>query len=92
MPDRVIESHGQWQWSLVISDGEVAARCGVPYDGVLTYSTKDRPNRADKTSEYQLDVQEVVERYVDESETDATVDELLARVRAALEEVEDARE
>ena len=83
--DTVIESHGQWQWTLAVADGDVIARVGIPYDGVLTYSTEGRPNRADTNSEYQLPAREVVRRYVVESETDHDVDELLERVQGVLD-------
>lgn len=35
----------------------------MPYDGQRIYSTEDRPNRADKSSEYRLSVEEVLERH-----------------------------
>jgi len=84
--DAVIESHGQWQWTLAVSGDVVTARVGIPYDGVLTYSTADKENRSDKNSVYQLEAREVVERYVEHSETERGVDDLLADVRAALDE------
>jgi len=82
--DTVIEDHGMWQWTLAVSGGNVIARVGIPYDGVLTFSTESRPNTADTNSEYQLDIHEVVRRYVKESETEHDVDDLLERVQEAL--------
>ena len=73
-------------WSLLVDRGEVLAVRTVPYDGQLYYSTEDRPNRADKNSEYRLDARDVVQRYVTESDTDAAFGELIDRVQAALGE------
>lgn len=84
MTETVIEDLGKWQFALVVTDGEVTARCGVPYDGTLYYSTRDCPNRADRNSEYQLNAREVVRRYVDESQTERDFGLLIDRVQAAL--------
>jgi len=87
MSETTIEDLGKWQWSLVVTDdGEVAARSSVPHDGVLTYSTRERANRADKNSEYQLAAREVVERYVHYSETGRDADDLLDAVQEALDD------
>jgi len=83
--DTVIEGHGMWQWTLAVTNGDMIARVEIPYDGVLTYSTQDRPNNPHKNSEYQLSAREVVRRYVVERETDHDVDDLLERVQEALD-------
>lgn len=71
-------------WSLLVEDGDVIAIKTVPHDGALRYSTEDRPNRADKNSEYQLNARTVIRRYVQESSTRATFGELIDDVNIAL--------
>jgi len=71
-------------WSLFVEDGDVVAIKTIPYDGALRYSTEDRPNRADKRSEYQLDERTVVRRYVEESTTDTSFGDLIDDVQKAL--------
>jgi len=62
--DITIEEDGDSGWSLVVTeDAEVEARKTTPYDGVRYFSTVDRPNRTDKTSQFQLGVGDVVRRY-----------------------------
>jgi hypothetical protein len=86
--DTVIENHGKWGWTLAVTaTDEVVARQPIPHDGALVYSTKDWPNREGKYSEYQLKDREVIQRFVAESETDATVEALIDDVQAALGEV-----
>jgi len=81
----VIDSCGRWDWSLrVTDDGDVVARRPVKFDGATVYSTEHRPNSIRKSSLYQLDTREVVERYIHESDTEMTVGELLDRVQVVL--------
>ncbi len=78
-PNRVvIEDHGTWNWTLIVRDGEVLAVKAIPHEGQLIYSTEDKPNRAHKNSEFQLDVSEVVRRYVKKSRTHSAKDQLYA--------------
>jgi hypothetical protein len=52
------------RWTLrVYQDGVVVTSRTIPYDGQRYYSTEDRPNRADKSSQYKLSVEEVIERH-----------------------------
>jgi len=86
--DRVIESHGEWDWSLVVTrDGIVAAQKPIKHDGVLTFSTEDRPSKPRARSQHRLTVDEVIEQYVTRSNTDRPAVELLDDVVAALEDV-----
>lgn len=82
--DTVIEDRGKWEWSLVVSGDDVIARLPVAYDGATIYSTQERQNSPHKASEYGLDARDVVRRYVDESDTDRTFDELIDEVQTAL--------
>ncbi|SDG44499.1 hypothetical protein [Halorientalis regularis] len=85
---RVIENHGEWDWSLVVTEsGIVAARKPIKHDGVLTFSTADRrvPDRA--RSQARLTVDEVIHQYVTRSSSDTPAVELLDDVVAALEDV-----
>jgi hypothetical protein len=51
-------------WTLrVCQDGVIVTSRTIPYDGQRSYSTEDRPNRADESSIYRLDVEEVIERH-----------------------------
>lgn len=75
-------------WSLLVDRGDVVAVRTVPYEGQVIYSTEDRPNRADRTSEHQLDAREVVRRFVDEGDTDRAFGDLIDDVQVALGEVE----
>lgn len=81
----VIDSCGRWDWSLrVTDDGDVVARRPVKFDGATMFSTEQRANSLRKSSLYQLDAREVVERYVRESDTDRSVGDLIDRVQVAL--------
>jgi len=71
-------------WSLLVDRGNVLAVRTVPYDGQLYYSTEDRPNRADKNSEFGLSAREVVRRYVKIAETDRVFGDLVDDVQVAL--------
>jgi hypothetical protein len=52
------------RWTLqVAADGVVSTSRSVPYSGQRCFSTEDRPNRADKSSEYRLSVEEVLGRH-----------------------------
>lgn len=52
------------RWTLnVAADGVVSTSRTVPYSGQRSFSTEDRPNRADKSSEYRLSVEEVLDRH-----------------------------
>jgi hypothetical protein len=50
-------------WSLLVDDGDVMAVRQIPYDGQEYRSTESRPNRADKRSQFQLAMDEVVAHY-----------------------------
>lgn len=81
----VIDSCGRWDWSLrVTDDGDVVARRPVKFDGATVFSTERRANHPRKSSLYQLDVREVVKRYVHESDTDRPTGALLDDVQVAL--------
>ena len=71
-------SLGVWE------DGVVTAIRTVPYDGQRRYSTEDRPNRSDKSSQFRLSVDEVLAEYVERGEPGVSVDELRRRVLAVL--------
>ena len=60
---RFIERGKPGEWSLLVKGADVLAVRSIPHLGQRYYSTEDRPNRPDKQSQYQLDVEEVVERY-----------------------------
>jgi len=75
---------GAGDWSLLVRGDDVMAVRTVPHDGQLYYSTERRRNRADKSSEFQLDVDEVVERYAERSGTETPIPELLEDVERAL--------
>jgi len=81
----VIDTCGRWDWSLrVTADGDVVARRPVKFDGATVYSTEHRRNSIRKSSLYQLDTREVVERYVHEADTERTVGGLLDDIQVAL--------
>lgn len=87
MPTETIERGDEvGDWSLLVDRGEILAVRTVPYDGQLIYSTEDRPNRADKNSEYGLDARAVVRRYVEESDTERAFEALIDRVQITLAE------
>ena len=86
--DRVIEDHGQWDWSLrVTPTGDVIARRPIEYDGVLTFSTEDRPVSDRARSQTRLTVEQVLVRYTTRADTESPKVELLEQVIAALEDV-----
>jgi hypothetical protein len=83
------------RWSLKVCDnGIVQTSRTVPYNGTRTYSTQDRPNRADKSSQFRLSLEEVLDRHaeacidagepVEDGERDDYVAALHERVRAVL--------
>lgn len=76
------------RWTLrVYEDGVVQTSRTVPYDGQRYYSTEDRRNRADKSSEYRLSVEEVLDRHAAECEKrggEVPIDTLRERVLAVL--------
>ena len=89
MTGTVIEDLGKWDWRLEVEpDGRVVARQPIPYDGVLIYSTEDRPNKPRARSEFGLGAREVVRRYARASDTDRTFGELIDAVQVALGRVE----
>lgn len=82
--DTVIEDLGKWDWSLVVTvNNEVVARQPIPHDGVLTFSTKDRPTSSRANSQHRMAETRVVEQYATRSDTDREYDELLRAVREA---------
>ena len=72
------------EWSLLVKGDDILAVRQIPHDGQVYLSTEDRPNRAGKQSEYQLDVEEVLERYAARSATETPVVDLLEDVRRAI--------
>lgn len=50
-------------WSLLVDDGDVLAVRQIPFDGQEYRSTENRPNRADKRSQFKLAMDEVVAHY-----------------------------
>ena len=88
--DLVIEDLGEWDWSLVVTpDADVAARKPIKHDGVLTFSTEDRPTSSRARSQTRLTVEAVIERYVSHAATKTPKIQLLEDVVAALESVRD---
>jgi len=76
-------------WRLVVEEGELVARRSVPYDGVLRFTTEEYPHGRPshrKRSEFGLDVETVVARYVAHADPDADETTLLARARRQLSE------
>jgi hypothetical protein len=77
------------RWTLrVAADGVVSTSRTIPYDGQRRFSTEDRPNRADKSSEYRLSVEEVLERHAalcSKRGAEVSVDDLRERVLAVLD-------
>jgi len=73
-------------WALVVRDGGevLEARRRVRYDGVLRYSTEDRPNSPRKNSDFGLSVEAVVDRYLRETGDGVPRALLLARAREEL--------
>jgi len=73
-------------WALVVRDGGevLEARCRVPYDGDLRYSTEERSNSPRKNSDFALSVETVVDRYLRESGASAPRALLVARAREEL--------
>lgn len=84
----LIDDAGDGDFTLVVTDGEVEARKRIPYDGVLYYSTEERPRKPQARSEFGLDARDVVRRYVKQSGTSAEFDDLIDDVQAALGRVE----
>lgn len=74
------------RWTLrVAADGVVSTSRTVPYSGQRCFSTEDRPNRADKSSEYRLSVEEVLERHAalcSKRGMAVSIEDLRERVRA----------
>lgn len=79
-----VEIHETGDWTLRVRDGVVEAAKPIPYDGVLTYSTRDRPNSRRKNSQFRMHRRDVVQAYVGYAAPDADADDLLALVEAAL--------
>jgi hypothetical protein len=77
------------RWTLrVAADGVVSTSRTVPYSGQRYFSTENRPNRADKSSEYRLSVEEVLERHAalcSKRGMAVSVDALRERVLAVLD-------
>ena len=80
---RFIERGKPGEWSLFVRGADVLAVRSIPHLGQRYYSTEDRPNRPDKQSQYQLDVEEVVERYAARSATETPVPQLREDVEVA---------
>jgi hypothetical protein len=92
----IVEDQGQWAWSLTVirrAPGEephVLASKALPHDGAVYFSSEDRPTRLDTRSESQLDIEDVVERYSQHSDTETPRVELRRGVQAALRELRPA--
>jgi hypothetical protein len=84
MPEYIVEGEDLGDWSLLVQGDDVVAVRTVPHDGQLYYSTEDKPNRAHKNSEFQLDAREVVRRFAAKSDTDRGFGELIDDVQVAL--------
>jgi len=85
----VIEDFGEWDWSLIVDAGGVHALKPIKYDGVLSYSTEERPSSPLKNSEYGLSLDAVLDHYLRKSETDKTVGQLIGAVRDARKKIGD---
>lgn len=84
-----IEDRGKWNWSLSVTpEGVVRAAKAIRYDGVVSYSTADRPSKPRRRSQHRLDIETVVERYHRHSETEMAEQELRVRVQEGLSEVQ----
>jgi len=81
---RFIERGEPGEWSLLVRGEDVLAVRQIPHDGQVSLSTEDRPNRPDKQSQYQLDVEEVIEQYAARSATETPEMQLFADVDRAL--------
>jgi len=81
---RFIERGELGEWSLLVKGEDVLAVRQVLHDGQVYLSTEDRPNHPDKQSQYQLDVEGVIEQYAARSGTETPEMELLADVHNAL--------
>jgi len=93
--ETIIESHGRWDWALVVVEGGegdtvIEARKPIPHDGVRVFSTADRPDKPRGRSRHRLAVRQVVHQYVRRSPTERTVDELLREIMAAREADEES--
>jgi len=87
MTGRVVDAEGDEKidWRLVVTDGgAVEARKMIPFDGVRRFSTVDRRNRLDKTSEFGLDVATVIDRYHARAGTATPRPQLASDVEQAL--------
>ena len=64
----------------VTPDGHVTMTKSIPYDGVLTYTTAEQPTLRSrrKRSQDRLSANEVVRRYSEHANTDATFQQLAA--------------
>jgi hypothetical protein len=86
--DFVIEDAGESDYTLVVTlGGDVEARKPIPSGGVRVHSSADHPRRRDATSEFGLDIAEVVHRYAVRSDSQAPEIELHDDVTAALQEL-----
>lgn len=73
---------------IVDGDGQVSMHKPIAYDGVLTFTTEDRPTLRSrrKRSEGGLSANEVVRRYLEHLNPDATYRELVAATNEAVRE------
>jgi len=86
-----IENLGKRDWALYVKDGNLVAGKMIPYDGVLIYTTEQRSYVSyRKNSQYNLSPSEVVNKYVQKSDTESMKDQLYADAMEALEEVAEA--
>lgn len=86
----VIEDAGDEDYTLLVTeDGAVEARKRIPYDGVRRYTTASRslPTGKRTQSQFGLDVDDVIERYIHRSSTQTPREELTEDVARALRKV-----
>jgi len=78
----MVESGQEWALKVDLNSRIALAIKEIPYEGQLQYSTERRRNRPDKRSEFKLLPREVTRRFFSESDVDTEYRELLAKVRA----------
>lgn len=88
----LIEDAGDDDYTLLVTDdGELEARKRIPFDGVRRYTTATRPLPTGRRTESQfaLDVDNVLDQYVQRSETQTPRATLAEDVARALREAHD---
>jgi hypothetical protein len=88
----IIDDAGDDDYTLLVTDsGNVEARKRIPYDGVRYYTTEVRglPTGSRTQSQYGLTVDDVIDKFLHRSDTDATRATLAEDVARALRDVHD---